>query len=179
VNREGYYQVVTTHIGSPLEASQFVPPVVPEFGAESIDFNGIAVDYAYCWLQLADWALIIQPSSNEAGWIGVPLNIFLFTAPIALLLVLVILSRARKLVNLQMEADRTRAQLEHAAKLASVGELAAGIAHEINNPLAVINEEAGLLKDLMDPELSNGIKPEELNPHLDGIRNPRPLGVVM
>jgi two-component system NtrC family sensor kinase len=54
------------------------------------------------------------------------------------------------------ELRRTQAQLIHAEKLSAVGELASGVAHEINNPLTTIMGQAYLLLD--NPEMTPAIK---------------------
>lgn len=46
----------------------------------------------------------------------------------------------------------TKSQELETAKLTTVGELATGIAHEINNPIAIMVEEAGWLSDLLNDE---------------------------
>jgi signal transduction histidine kinase len=59
------------------------------------------------------------------------------------------LQNARLYADLERQLDelrRTQDQLTHSAKLAAIGELAAGIAHEVNNPLTIIIGQAHLLR---------------------------------
>jgi two-component system NtrC family sensor kinase len=171
VNEDGFYQLVTPSIGLPLEPASFVPPRTPRLGTEQTTARGSDVTCAYSWLQAANWALVVQPAAPARGTIlsGFEFKFFGISAAIVLLVFLIILNRANRLVEMVRESDRTRSELEHAAKLASVGELAAGIAHEINNPLAAISEEAGLMKDLLSDRFGQSISTEEVIAHLDSI----------
>jgi signal transduction histidine kinase len=61
-----------------------------------------------------------------------------------------------KLLSVLDELGRTQAQLIHSEKLASLGVLAGGVAHEINNPLMVILGRTELM--LMDQDLTDDAK---------------------
>jgi len=54
--------------------------------------------------------------------------------------------RTRELQEALEEKERTQAQLVHSEKMASLGLLVAGVAHEINNPIGYIYANADLLK---------------------------------
>lgn len=61
------------------------------------------------------------------------------------------------------ELDRQRLIGVENSRLAALGRVAAGIAHEINNPLAIISGKATLLTKKLDPQ-------SELRPHVDRIQ---------
>jgi two-component system NtrC family sensor kinase len=66
-------------------------------------------------------------------------------------------SSARVVVVWQDRTDERRLEnsLMQAGKLAAIGQLAAGVAHEINNPLTVVNANAQMLKMVLQKEDEN------------------------
>ncbi|HEX6169216.1 MAG TPA: ATP-binding protein [Chitinophagaceae bacterium] len=58
--------------------------------------------------------------------------------------------KTRELSNSLKNLQDTQQQLVHAAKMASLGELTAGIAHEIQNPLNFVNNFSDVNKELLE-----------------------------
>ena len=58
-----------------------------------------------------------------------------------------LLKRYAELTELNCRLQETQQQLVQSEKLASIGQLAAGVAHEINNPIGYVNSNIRSLKD--------------------------------
>jgi two-component system NtrC family sensor kinase len=116
------------------------------------------------WLKNPNWLLVVQQEYSEAfadvNHANTWTLIFLHLSAASILVVSVLITRHMISVikRRDTEADRLNDQLLQAGKLASIGELSAGVAHEINNPLAIILTERQLLLDavkhapISDPE---------------------------
>ncbi len=111
---------------------------------------------AYSYFQNSPYVLVVVKPKGELfkSWYTLKTGIlYVFLAGVLIILLVVFKLTGFLVRRLQESDDRREAalrEIEHSHKLSSIGRLAAGVAHEINNPMAIINEKAGLMKDLIE-----------------------------
>ncbi|UCG07140.1 MAG: ATP-binding protein, partial [Desulfobacterales bacterium] len=127
------------------------------------DVQGQTHLYATTWLKDKSWLLVVRQEKNDAfkflrktAYVVVLISILGGTAIVAIAFYLTgwII---RRMQRVDAEKDQLGDQLIRAGRLAEIGEMAAGFAHEINNPLQIIKSEHALvsmiLTDLKEKDL--------------------------
>ena len=136
------------------------PVLIPDARDESICYDGeieeigtlqSAIVAPLCYRGQIIGALSLDSASRKEAFSDDDLQLLATFADHAAVAV----ENARLYSDLQHKMQRleeTQGQLIQSAKLAAVGQLAAGVAHEMNNPLAIIQGYAEMLMEDLAPE---------------------------
>ena len=125
---------------------------------ERLDRHGIQSIFVTALMKNRDWMLVYKQARADAyaeqlRARNASIVIFILGGiAIVVMATLLSLRMVNRIALADQEKELMNKQVIESGKLASLGELATGVAHEINNPVAIMVEEAGWIGDLLAEE---------------------------
>ena len=122
---------------------------------ERRDEEGGMSIYVTALLKDRDWLLVYRQNTADAFSDlkrAEKISLIIFVVGgfgIIVMALLLSLRMVNRIVHADEEKDMMNRQVIETGKMASLGELATGVAHEINNPVAIMVEAAGWINDLL------------------------------
>jgi signal transduction histidine kinase len=162
VNHQGILQTPSLNHGGIFEKTLLTFPEISNIQGIEITHNKetdlFISKHSFISTKMVSTPFILVVQKKKAGmmhnWLKLRQNINWTVGISAILIVLVVSLASTFMINKLYMIDRAKAetmlQMEQNHQLACIGQLAGGVAHEINNPLAVINQTAGYVKDLFE-----------------------------